>query len=304
MATQKKDLSASVSKQTNSERIQVLKTYKVFIDGKFPRTESGRYYPLLDQQGKVIANMCLSSRKDFRNAVVAARKAQVNWASKSAFNRSQILYRMAEMLEARATQFVDELMLMGCSKSAAKQEVEQSVDLLIYYAGWADKYGQVFSSVNPVSGSYFNFSTYEPMGVAALIADGSSGLLGLVSIIAPVIVGGNSAVVLASYTKPLCAISFSEVIATSDVPAGVVNVLTGDLDELYTYFASHMDVNALVYQNVEDSLLEKMQQSAVRNLKRIKKLEAAPSPYAILACQEVKTTWHPIERIGASGSGY
>ena len=205
-------------------RIEVLKTYKIFIGGKFPRTESGRYYPL-KHNNKIIANMCLSSIKDFRNAVVSAKSAQGSWSGKTAYNRSQILYRMAEVLEGRKAQFIAELETQGIATKNAIQEVELSIDRLIYYAGWCDKYVQMHSSVNPVSGSFFNFSVPEPMGVVAVIAPEDSGLLGLVTQICSIIAGGNACVVLASEHLPLCAVSFSEVIATSDVSDGVVNII-------------------------------------------------------------------------------
>ncbi|MDH4108125.1 MAG: aldehyde dehydrogenase family protein, partial [Gammaproteobacteria bacterium] len=232
---------------SSAERIPVAKTYKIYIDGKFPRTESGRYYALHDENESVLANVCRSSRKDFRNAVVAARKALDKWAAASAYLRGQILYRIAEMLEGRREQFIDELKLQGSSRGKAKGEVDASIDRLIYYAGWADKYQQVFSSVNPVSSSHFNFSVTEPTGVVAIMAPEDSALLGLVSNIAPAIVSGNTSVVLASESKPLSAVSFAEVLHASDVPAGVVNLLTGWRSELSGQFATHMDVNAVVY---------------------------------------------------------
>ena len=227
-------------------RLEVLKTYKIFIGGQFPRTESGRYYTPLDSKGKALANICLSSRKDVRNAVVAARKAFGPWSERSAFNRGQILYRIAEMLEGRQAQFVDELMRQGSSKVAATNEVNLSIDRIVYYAGWCDKYNQVVSSVNPVSSSHFNFSSLEPMGVVGVVAEQSTSLIGLVSLILPAICGGNSTVVLASEKLPLCAVTFGEVIHSSDVPAGVINILTGSPEEMAVILASHMDVNALI----------------------------------------------------------
>src|SRR6201984_1618139 len=224
-------------------RIEVLKTYKIYIGGQFPRTESGRYYPLLDKNKKIIANMCLSSRKDYRNAVVVARGAFGGWSGRAAFNRGQILYRIAEMLEGRKEQFVNELIQQGSVKAQAIKEVELSIDRIVYYAGWCDKYQQLFSAVNPVASSHFNFSVPEPTGVVALIAPQTDSLLGLVSVIAPVIVGGNTCVVLASETKPLCAVTFAEVLNSSDLPGGVVNILTGKVSELASWFTDHMDVN-------------------------------------------------------------
>ncbi len=293
-----------------SNRLSVQKTYKLYIGGKFPRTESGRYYEQKDASGNLLANMCLGSRKDFRNAVVAARAAFGGWAAKSAFNRSQILYRIAEMLEGRRAQFVEELTLMGSSKSEASIEVDQSVDRLIYYAGWCDKYMQVYSAVNPVASSHFNFTVPEPTGVVAAFAP-ESGLLGLVSVIAPIISGGNSVIVLASEQKSLCAISFAEVINSSDVPGGVVNLLTGKEEELYEHVSKHMDVNAVVYCGDTAEHLKAIQINAADNVKRVIsymkvdwKSEKGQSPYYIVDNQESKTTWHPIENIGGAKSSY
>ncbi|MEM9208334.1 MAG: aldehyde dehydrogenase family protein [Pseudomonadota bacterium] len=284
-------------------RVPVAKTYKIYIDGKFPRTESGRYFTLSNANGIVIANVCRSSRKDFRNAVVAARAAVAGWSSASAYLRGQILYRIAEMLEGRRAQFVDELSLQGLNKRKAAAEVEAAIDRLIYYAGWADKYQQVFSAVNPVSSSHFNFSVLEPTGVVAIMAPEESGLLGLVSNIAPAIAGGNACVVLASESMPLSAISFAEVLHSSDVPAGVVNLLTGYRDELRGQFASHMDVNAVVYCDGDASVAQVVESEAAENLKRVVARtdvdwgkDAAQDPYLIRDTQEVKTTWHPIGR--------
>lgn len=286
--------------QSSNERIKVLKTYKIYIGGQFPRTESGRYYPL-SLTDKSVVNVCLSSRKDFRNAVVKARESQESWASRSALNRSQILYRIAEMLETRSAQFVEEMILQGSSKAAAKLEVEQSVDRLIYYAGWCDKYNPIFSSVNPVSSSHFNFSSTEPMGVIALIASQKSALLGLISVVAPAIASGNTCVVLASNSKPLSAITFAEVLNSSDLPAGVVNIMTGEVKELLPHFSNHMDVNAiyLCTDNADEKKLAET--NASLNVKRAR-IETeqdwadskCESPYRIMDFLEVKTTWHPI----------
>lgn len=284
----------------SNERIKVLKTYKIYIGGQFPRTESGRYYPL-SLSDKSVVNVCLSSRKDFRNAVVKAREAQESWASRSALNRSQILYRIAEMLETRSAQFVEEMILQGSSKAAAKLEVEQSVDRLIYYAGWCDKYNPIFSSVNPVSSSHFNFSSTEPMGVIALIASQKSALLGLISVIAPAIASGNTCIVLASNSKPLSAITFAEVLNSSDLPGGVVNIMTGEVKELLPHFSNHMDVNAiyLCTDNADEKKLAET--NASLNVKRARieteqdwASSTCESPYRIMDFLEVKTTWHPI----------
>jgi acyl-CoA reductase-like NAD-dependent aldehyde dehydrogenase len=285
----------------DSARVPVAKTYKIYIDGKFPRTESGRYFPLQDAKGRVIANVCRGSRKDFRNAMVAARKAQAGWAGSNAYLRGQILYRIAEMLEGRREQFIAELRLQGATQRAALQEVDTSIDRLIYFAGWADKYQQVFSAVNPVASSHFNFSVLEPTGVVSIIAPDDSGLLGLVSNVAPTIVGGNTCVVLASESMPLSAVSFAEVLHASDVPAGVVNILTGLRSELTGQFASHMDVNAIVYCDTSKKTATEIQELASDNIKRVIargdvdwSREASQDPYLIRDTQEVKTTWHPI----------
>ena len=292
-------------------RLEVLKTYKIYIGGQFPRTESGRYYSPVNKTGKKLANVCLCSRKDFRDAVVAARGAFSGWSNRAAFNRSQILYRMAEMLEGRKAQFIEELMLQGASKAAAEKEVNLATDRLIYYAGWCDKFQQLFSAVNPVATPHFNFSVPEPTGVVSIIAPQGDSLLGLVSVIAPVIAGGNTCVVLASETKPLCAVTFAEVLNSSDLPGGVVNILTGKPSELASWFTDHMDVNATLYCE-SDAVVQKMirEKSAV-NLKRIHFYDKinwysdeGQSPYFIMDTQEIKTTWHPVENIAGAGGGY
>ena len=283
-------------------RINVLKTYKIFIGGKFPRTESGRYFHMKNTKGDLLANMCLSSRKDFRNAVVSARKAQESWANATTLNRGQILYRIAEMMEGRKSQFIEQLQSTGSTLSTAKKEVVISIDRLIYYAGWSDKFQQIFSTVNPVASNHFNFSTLEPTGVVSIIAPNENPLLGMISLIAPTIVGGNTAVILASATNPLVAISLAEVINTSDVPAGVVNVLTGDREELLPQFASHKDVNSIIYCGNKKEELKVVEEMATENLKRVStyrrknwKQENSQSPYFIEKCQEIKTIWHPTE---------
>lgn len=282
-------------------RLPVLKTYKVFIGGKFPRTESGRYYLLKDSKNKPIANVCQCSRKDFRDAVVAARAAQGAWAARSAYNRSQILYRVAEMLEGRAAQFADELATCGVAAPVAAREVQVSIDRVLYYAGWADKYQQVFSSVNPVASSHFNFSILEPTGVAAVMAPLAQGLLGLISTVVPAVCGGNTVVALASESIPLPAVTLAEVLATSDLPGGVINLLTGQRGELIEHFASHMDVNALILASPTPAERKLAQEKGAANVKRViayddRDWSAADgqSPYFILDTQETKTTWHPI----------
>ena len=286
---------------SKGDRLDIMKTYKIYIDGKFPRTESGRYYTLENSSGKTIANICQSSRKDFREAVVAARKAQPGWSSKSAYNKGQILYRIAEMLEGRRHQFISELKEQGSNNSQAEKEINFSIDRLVYYAGWCDKYQQVFSSVNPVESSHFNFSVPEPMGVISILSPESLGLLGLISFIAPAIAGGNTVVALASSSKPLCAVTFGEVINSSDVPAGVVNLLTGYRSELMSHFSTHMDVNALVYCGDDSGEIKAVKESASLNIKRVMVYkendimdEKSQHPYRIMDLQEIKTTWHPI----------
>lgn len=300
-----------LEKKNTGARLEVLKTYKIYIGGQFPRTESGRYYSPVNANGQKLANICLSSRKDFRNAVVAARGAVSGWSGRAAFNRSQILYRIAEMLEGRKAQFIDELQQQDSTKARAEQEVNLSIDRLIYYAGWCDKFQQLFSAVNPVASSHFNFSVPEPTGVVSIIAPQGDSLLGLVSVIAPVIAGGNTCVVLASEAKPLCAVTFSEVLATSDLPGGVVNILTGKISELATWFADHMDVNATIYCENDSSVQQMIREKSALNLKRISLYDTinwysdeGQSPYFIMDTQEIKTTWHPVENIAGAGGGY
>ncbi len=302
-----------------SERLPVMKTYKIFIGGKFPRTESGRYYQPKGSDGKPLANVCRSSRKDVRDAVLAARGAFGGWAGRSAFNRSQILYRIGEVLEGRSAQFVHELVLHGATQKQAETEVAAAIDLWIHYAGWCDKYQAVFSSVNPTNSSHFNFSVYEPTGVVGIMVAGSNGLLELVSLIAPVIAGGNTCVVVASERHPLPAVTFTEVLATSDLPGGVVNLMTGFRIELLKPLVTHMDVNAVVVSDASQEERTMLETEATCNLKRVVYPKAAvgpslpagqaggvedQSPYAILGTQEVKTTWHPIERGQGGGGGY
>jgi acyl-CoA reductase-like NAD-dependent aldehyde dehydrogenase len=283
-----------------NKRIAVAKTYKIYIGGKFPRTESGRYFSLKDKKGKVIANMCRGSRKDFRNAVGAARNAQSDWAKTSAYLRGQVLYRIAEMLEGRREQFIAELKLQGATQRAAETEVDRCIDRLIYFAGWTDKYQQIFSAVNPVSSSHFNFSVLEPTGVVSILAPDDTSLLGLIANVAPAIAGGNTCVVLASESKPLSAVSFAEVLHASDVPGGVVNILTGFRSELTEQFASHMDVNAIIYCDGSKAVASSVQVLAADNIKRVIARNHvdwsgdAENPYLIRDTQEVKTTWHPI----------
>jgi acyl-CoA reductase-like NAD-dependent aldehyde dehydrogenase len=313
-AIKKSSLSISengLEKKPSSKRLEVLKTYKIYINGQFPRTESGRYYTPANAAGKKLANICLGSRKDFRDAVVAARGAFGKWADRAAFNRGQILYRIAEMLEGRKAQFIDELIQQDSTKAKAEKEVNLAIDRLIYYAGWCDKFQQLFSSVNPVASSHFNFSVPEPTGVVSIISPQDSSLLGLVSVIAPIITGGNTCVALASETKPLCAVTFSEVLNSSDLPGGVVNILTGKVNELASWFVDHMDVNATIYCEKDSSVQKMIREKSALNLKRVvfhDKVDwyspGGQSPYFIMDTQEIKTTWHPVENIAGSGSGY
>ena len=294
-----------------TERLPVMKTYKIFIGGKFPRTESGRYYQPKDADGKPLANVCRSSRKDVRESVVAARKAFGDWSNRSAFTRGQILYRIGEMLEGRSAQFVHELILHGATQTQAETEVSAAIDCWVYYAGWCDKYQAVFSSVNPTNSSHFNFSVQEPTGVVGVMAPGTSGLIGLVSVVAPIIAGGNACVVVASEGHPLPAVSFAEVLATSDLPGGVVNLLTGFRSELLKPLVTHMDVNAVVCADPSQEEKTMLGTEAAVNMKRLVvpkvsdwSKEEGQSPYFILDTQEVKTTWHPIERGQGGGGGY
>ena len=284
-----------------NKRIDIQKTYKLYIDGKFPRTESGRYFPVNDKDGNLSANMCRASRKDFREAVKAARNAIEGWSSKTAYNRGQILYRTAETLEGRKEQFIQELITFGMSRKKAAREVETTLDRLVYYAGWTDKYQALFSSVNPVSSSHYNFSIPEYQGVIALIAPNDNPLLGLVSLIAPALAGGNTVVCLASEKWPHSAISFGEVLHASDIPSGVVNILTGFASELAEHFSTHKDVNGIVYCGDNTDLVKSIQEKASENIKRIHYYdkidwlkENGQSPYFIIDHVEIKTTWHPV----------
>ncbi|HBX66845.1 MAG: aldehyde dehydrogenase [Balneola sp.] len=286
----------------SDQRIDVKKTYKMYVGGNFPRSESGRTYKVFDSDKNLIANVCQGSRKDFRDAVRIARGAFGGWSSRSAYNRGQILYRIAEMLEDRRDQFMRELGPIGFKTAEAEADINASIDRLIYYAGWADKYQQVFGSINPVASSHFNFSMLEPTGVVAAFAPEKSPLLGLVSTIAPIIVGGNTCIILASEDYPLPAMSFAEVLNSSDVPGGVVNILSGKREELAEHFSTHMDVNAMLYTDKLPKEMKKLiDENASLNVKRIIKKpiedwysEEAQSPYLLTDFQETKTTWHPV----------
>lgn len=284
-----------------SKRSQILKTYKTYVGGAFPRSESGHIYPLKNKKDEVIANVCRCTRKDVRDAVVKARDAQAGWSGRSAYNRGQILYRIAEMLEGRKDQFTEEMTLMGIKNKLALSDVETAIDRLIYYAGWTDKISQVFGSVNPVASSHFNFSMPSPTGVVGILSPDDSPLTGLVSMIAPAIAGGNSVVVLASETYPLSAVSFGEVLHASDVPAGVVNILTGYASEMIPNLSSHMDVNGIFNANQNPEIRKQIDENCALNVKRRRHLNVSDwsdssleNPYLIMDFQEIKTTWHPV----------
>ena len=279
-----------------SERIEVKKTYKLFIGGAFPRSESGRTYEVCASDGSFIANPSLASRKDLREAVVSARSAHSGWAGATAYNRGQILYRIAEMLEGRTHQFMSEISALdGVSEQEALKEVHLAIDQWVWYAGWSDKLSSIAGSTNQVSGPFYNFTIPEPMGVIGAIAPESPSLLGFVNAIAPIIISGNTAVVLASTRSPLPAITFAEVLATSDLPHGVINILTGDKSELAPWFASHMNINGLDISGLEDpQMINDVKVAGADSLKRIHACEASASPHRILAFMEAKTIWHPV----------
>jgi acyl-CoA reductase-like NAD-dependent aldehyde dehydrogenase len=288
-------------------RLEVRKTYKLYIGGAFHRSESGRTYEIRSADGaRFLANAALASRKDARDAVVAARKAFSGWSAATAYNRGQVLYRVAEMLEGRRSQFVDEVGAgEGLGRADAEAAVDAAIDRWVWYAGWSDKIHQVHGSSNPVAGPYFDFSVPEPTGVVALVAPPASSLLGLVSVMAPVVVTGNAAVVVASESAPLPAITLAEVLATSDLPGGVVNLLTGHPAEIAPWLASHMDVNAIDLSGIDDpELAAELETAAAENLKRVVRPPAGnatepdwaadPGLERLLAFLETKTVWHPV----------
>ena len=284
-----------------TQSLHINKTYKLYIDGKFLRTESGRYIKWTDPKKNMAINFCRGSRKDFRNAVVTARSAFKAWSGRSAYNRGQIFYRIAEMLESRKEQFKSELILQGFTKKQSEKEVALSINRLVYYAGWADKYQQLFSRVNPVSSPYYNFSSPEPTGVVAVIAPDDSCLLGLLSVVLPAVVGGNTVVVLVSESFPLCGITFAEVLHSSDVPGGVINIMSGRRSELIEQFSSHMDVNAIIYCGIDSGHASMVEKNTALNVKRAVNYADenwinpdSQGPYHIMKSQEIKTTWHPI----------
>ena len=287
--------------RTTSDRLRVRKTYKLYVGGVFPRSESGRSYPVTSPAGELLAHAAQASRKDVRDAVVAARKAFPGWSAATAYNRGQVLYRIAEMLDGRREQFAAEVRnAEGGSAAAALATVAQAIDRWVWYAGWADKYAQVTGSANPVAGPYFNFSLPEPTGVVGALAPQESSLLGLVSVLAPIITTGNTTVVVASRERPLPAVSLTEVLATSDLPGGVVNVLTGYPGELAPWLASHRDVNAVDLTGVDPADRPALQQAAADNVKRVyapadEDWRSDPSTARLAAFVETKTVWHPVE---------
>jgi len=282
-----------------SDRLPVRRTAKLFIGGEFPRSESGRSYEVTSHDGRPLAFASQASRKDLREAVKAARGAQAGWAARTAFNRGQVLYRVAELMEGRRAQFEAELADAGAADPA--RGVDAAIDRWVWYAGWADKIAQVRGGSNPVAGPYFNFSVPEPTGVVGIVAPQDQSLLGLASRLAPAVVGGNTAVVIASERSPLPAVSLGEVLATSDVPDGVVNILTGITAELTPWLAGHMDVNAIDVTGVAPEQVADVERAAAENVKRVVRApDADPfagdaqSPYEVTALMEVKTVWHPI----------
>jgi acyl-CoA reductase-like NAD-dependent aldehyde dehydrogenase len=282
-----------------SSRLDVRKTYKLFIGGAFPRSESGRSYPVSGTDGAQLAHAARASRKDARDAVTAARAAFARWSAATAYNRGQVLYRVAEMLEGRSAQFASDIVMTeGLDFQDSQRSVAQAIDRWVWYAGWPDKVAQVAGAANPVAGPYFNFSVPEPTGVVAVVAPAESSLLGLVSVVAPVIATGNAAVVVASERRPLPAVTLAEVLATSDVPSGVVNVLTGFTAELAPVLAAHMDVNAIDLTGAPADTRAELERLAAGNVKRVfaagEDWAAAPSPARMLAFLEIKTVWHPV----------
>jgi acyl-CoA reductase-like NAD-dependent aldehyde dehydrogenase len=281
-------------------RIEVRKTYKLFINGAFPRSESGRSYEVVDNEGNFIANPAMASRKDARDAVVAARAALAGWSGATAYNRGQVLYRVAELMEARREEFVDEVSLCeGIGKGKAGKIVDAAIDRWVWYAGWSDKLGSILGATNPVAGPYYNFSIPEAVGVVALIAPQESSLLGLIDLLGAALTTGNTVVALASEKAPLPAITLSEVLATSDVPAGVVNILTGRTQEVTPWLASHMDIDAINLAGVAVDDVRKLASDATDNLKRVippkvRNWSQNPTLEAMTSLLEVKTVWHPI----------
>jgi acyl-CoA reductase-like NAD-dependent aldehyde dehydrogenase len=276
-------------------RIDVMKTYKLFINGNFPRSESGRVYEILDAKGKFLANPCNGSRKDLRESVVAARSAHSGWASATAFNRGQVLYRVAEIMQGRIEQFVAEIVAQeGATPAAAKIQVQSAIDTWVWYAGWCDKIDSISGSTNPVSGPFYNFSIPESLGVVAIFADSKPSLLNLVSALAPVIATGNTAILIASEKYPLCAITLGECLATSDLPAGVVNILTGKVDQFVTWVGSHMEIDGVDASGLSKKDLVEIKELGAENLKRVHSFNETKSTKRMVNFMEIKTVWHTI----------
>ena len=276
-------------------RLDVKKTYKLFIGGAFPRSESGRSYQIQDSKRNFIANPAQASRKDLRDAVLAAKNSQAQWSSATAYNRGQILYRIAEIMEGRSDQFVAEIMaLEGATPKAALKQVQEAIDTWVWYAGWTDKISSTAGSTNPIAGPYYNFTIPEPLGVVGIFAEQKSSRLGAVRWLAPVLASGNSAVVVASERRPLPAITLSECCATSDVPSGVINILTGVTSELAPWMASHMEVDGIDISGLDPKSDADIRKSGTENLKRIHRFKSENSPERILSFMEYKTVWHPI----------
>ena len=276
-------------------RIDVMKTYKLFINGSFPRSESGRVYEITDSKGKFLANPCLGSRKDLRESVISARNSHQGWSNASAFNRGQILYRVAEIMQGRADQFIAEIIAQeGAAPAAAKAQVQSAIDTWIWYAGWCDKIEAISGSSNQVSGPFYNFSIPESLGVITIFADAKPSLLNLVSGLAPVIASGNTAILIANEKFPLCAITLAECLATSDVPAGVVNILTGKFDQFVTWAGSHMDIDGIDSTGVSSKDLTELRELGSENLKRIHAFGELQSTKRMTSFMEIKTIWHPI----------
>jgi acyl-CoA reductase-like NAD-dependent aldehyde dehydrogenase len=282
-------------------RLAVRKTYKLYIGGDFPRSESGRSYPAVDGDDEVVARVARASRKDLREAVRAARSAFPGWSGRTPYNRGQVLYRVAELMEGRREQFVDEVRRAGATDPEAG--VDAAIDRWVWYAGWADKIHHILGTVNPVAAPYFNFTIPEPTGVVGIVAPDDAPLLGLVSRLAPAVISGNCIVVLASERWPLPAVTLAEVLATSDVPGGAVNILTGFTAELVPWLAGHMDVNAIDITGVPEEQRDEVERLAAENVKRIVRAEdgqtdwlgdRAQSPYAVTSFMEMKTVWHPM----------
>lgn len=277
------------------ERLDVMKTYKLFINGAFPRSESGQSYEIKDTHGKFLANPAKASRKDLRDGVTAAKNALPSWSGATAYNRGQILYRIAEIMEGRSAQFIDEVCaLEGVTDKAAAKQISKSIDLWVWYAGWSDKISTIAGSTNPIAGPFYNFTTPEPVGVVGIIAEEKNSLLGIINAIAPVLAGGNTLVAIASQKRPLPAITLSEVLATSDLPAGVVNILTGVVSELAPWLASHMEVDAMDLSGVDAIMEKELRIAGCENLKRIFSFSHNQSAERITSFMEQKTVWHPI----------